>query len=534
MEAKKMEKPKKLICIGAIVIVAMLCMQVAAVHTEQPTSDDLRQSKIVAKALNDPIPRTVTQGNVLISADNPSGNDFHPRMTKNSQGVMVVVYEKETSVLSKTNPLVYSEDGESWTTQFEFDSVELIDGSGLLDYPDIVYNGPNNLLWYTSVDPAAELYNNVLMFMPGDIVNAEEATGNGISGSGSTNYMYSAAACTNNFFLAATTEDGYGIVQLIGLGWWTYPDFNYPEGLGGFYYDGQSVYPSAPCNGLEMDAGTNRIYFATETLGAVTLKSNTADETLISSGEQQNAMDKYGDIEQMPGEKVADGTDPDVSTSGNKVCVVYVQNGNIKCSYSTNSPLYEPGHSWQASTVDTGASAPAVYMTGDTVYCAYVKGGNVYRAISEDAGATWGTPEKINDVDGKVAAEPGSVCIIDSGVVWTDTRNGAKDIYYGGSLAAAQINVRDIKGGMGVTATVENIGSADASAVAWTMNIGAPLMILGGEKTGTIASLPAGGSETVSSGFVLGIGPATITVSAGGASATASGFVLGPLVLGVK
>ena len=135
------------------------------------------------------------------------------------------------------------------------------------------------------------------------------------------------------------------------------------------------------------------------------------DETLITSGEQKNGLDKYDDPEQMPGEYLGLGTDPDVSGSGNKVCVVYVEDGNVICKSSTTSAVYDPGFNWQTSTVDTDASTPAVYMQGDNVYCAYVKGGNLYLKVSEDGGVTWGAAEQKNDVDGTVVAEKGAVDI---------------------------------------------------------------------------------------------------------------------------
>jgi hypothetical protein len=530
-----MKKAKKAIFIGALIIAAMLVMQVTALPSKQSTNTTSIASTTL-KAINKPIPQAATQGNVLISFDNPDGDDQHPRIEKNSQGTIIVVYEQALDILSRTVPIVWSEDGEEWIMQFLFDSIEFTEGSGILQYPEIVYNAPNDLLYLTMVDPIAEMYNNEMSLIQGDITTAEEASWYGISGGGSENYQYSACGCTENFFLAITTEDGYGMTQLFGLGYFTYPDYETPPGMGGFYYDGNSIHQSAPATELEMDVGGNRIYITTETEGQITIKTTAADEALLTSGEMQNDMDKYADIEQWPGEYIGSGTDPDVATSGNKVCVVYVQNGDVKCSYSTNGAGYEPEHNWQVSTVATGAAAPAIYMAGDTVYCAYVQNGNVYRTESNDAGATWGTPEQVNDVDGTVSSETGSVALIDTGVVFTDTRNGAKDIYFGGGQAAPLINIQSVSGGFGVSAEISNDGTADASNVEWKMTFDAPLMILpsGGETSGTISSLTVGTSETVSSGLVLGFGGATITVTADGASQQRSGFVLGPLVLNVS
>ena len=92
--------------------------------------------------------------------------------------------------------------------------------------------------------------------------------------------------------------------------------------------------------------------------------------------------------------------------------------------------------------------------------------------------------------------------------------------------------MESIAGGFGVSAVIDNTGSADATDVECTITIDAALMILGGETTTTI-NVAAGAEETISSGFILGLGAAEITVTAGGASKTASGTVLGPFVIGM-
>ena len=279
----------------------------------------------------DVIGQACLTGNILISSN--TGNDYHPRMTTNSQGHTIVVYEQEINLSSKQVPVVYSADhGQTWRMRFLFDSINFTDGSGVLQYPDIVYNAPNDVLWLTMIDPNTNAYNMGMSFIPGDIANAENASWK-ITGA-VVGYVYGACACTNNFFLFLNTEDaGIGITSTLGLAWYTYPDFNYPPGMAGFYYDGGSLHQSAPAAELEMDSNANQLFIVCETRldsgTKITIKTNVMNESLITSGEQKDGMDKYGDPEQMPSEYLGLGTDPDVSGSGNKVCVVYVDDGNV-------------------------------------------------------------------------------------------------------------------------------------------------------------------------------------------------------------
>jgi len=384
----------------------------------------------------DIIGKTNLVGNVKIST-NPE-NDYRPRLTTNALGHTIVVFEQEIDIFTKQVPIVYSTDkGQTWTTAFLFDSTLWTGGSGTLQYPDIIYNEHNDTLYTINIDPYAESYNNEMSFIIGDIAHAVNTTIYRISGTGSSNYYYCAAACSDNFYLCLTSEDSSGYEKIFGLGYFTPPNFDHPPVMGGYYYDGNSQWQSAPVAELEMGWNANRIFAVCETETdsgtKITLKSNVADEALMTSGEMQNGMDKYGDIEQWPGEYLGDGTDPDVSGSENMVCAVYVQGGNVKCSYSTCAQsTYEPGFSWQVSTVENGASTPSVFMSGNTVYCAYVKDGNLYLKISSDAGATWGAAEQRNDVsaNGKVIADKGSVAVGKGGIVFTDNRDGKSHIFF--------------------------------------------------------------------------------------------------------
>ena len=412
-------------------------------------------------------------GNVKVSLG--TGNDSNPRMTTNANGDIIIVYEQEEDMFSKIVPVVYSADeGDTWTQQFLFNSL-VFQGSGLLFDPDIIYNPAQDVLWCNAVDRLAEMYGMEMYFIPGDIANATEALGYATSAS-SSDYVECAATHTNDYYLSVVTTLYTDIETIFDLGWFCYPDYSYPPALGGYYYDGQSLIRTAPVLEIEADYNVNRWFVVAES-GAleggthICIKSGTTDKALIDSGEQQNHMDKYGNIEQAPGEFLGLGTDPDVSGSGSNVAVVFVRDGTILCSVSSCVATYEPEFHWQTTMVEAGgASTPAVYMQGNNVYVAYVKNGNLYYEVSEDGGATWGDAQQKNDVAGTVVAQKDAVDICKNGIAFTDTRNGNFDIYFS-SYAARPTPELAITGLAPMTMTIKNIGDAPAYNVSWNITV---------------------------------------------------------------
>lgn len=89
-----------------------------------------------------------------------------------------------------------------------------------------------------------------------------------------------------------------------------------------------------------------------------------------------------------------------------------------------------------------------------------------------------------------------------------------------------------VKGGLGVSATIKNVGTSDLTDIDWTINLDGKLIFVGKEKSGTIASLAAGESVTVKD-FVIGLGKTNIVATAGPELVNKTGTVLLFLVLGV-
>lgn len=454
--------------------------------------------------------------NRLVS--NNSGDEYHPRMTTNGLGHTIVVYEQEFNQYSKKIAIVYSDDGQTWINKFLVDSKDIIDevSSGVLQYPDIVYNPLNDLLYVTMIDPNAEMYNNEMGFIQGDIVNATDALWYAISSAGSLGYFSNACTCTHNYFLSLVTWDVAGLNQTLGLSWFEYPNFTFPYGMGGFYYDGNSFFQSAPAAQLEMDSNANQLFSVFETdcdSGTkISIKTNVMNELLITSGEQYHSMDKYGDPEVMPSEYLGFGTDPDVSGSGDKVCVVYIQDGDVICASSGTSALYDPLFNWHFSIVERDARDPAVYMDGNHVYCAYVKHGNLYLKVSEDGGVTWNEGEQKNDVDGTVVSEKGSVDICESGIVFIDKRNGTYDVFFSSyeRVPTPCLVITDLFP-MGMK--IKNVGDVSACNVSWSIVIDGTFIIPRRAYSGVVLGFLEPGQEMTigKREFLFGLGPIQIT-----------------------
>jgi len=380
--------------------------------------------------------------NILLSVDNPNGDDIHPKIIKNAINTLVVVYEQHESDDFWKVPLIWSSDiGNSWTIKQVFDSRDYTSGTGKLQSPDITYSPASDQFFLTMIDPNAEVYNHEFVWIPGDIANNDILEWYGVS----TCCEYHEAAVTFVGEWVVSIWIGSSPIprglNLVCMRYYTEEDLvKYPNDVNdnwaqGFYYDGESIFRSHPAFVPEMATGSDRMYLVVQSDfdegSKITYKSTVTDlnplsKTFLFTSGGGNPFDKYLDPEVWPQQMyLADGTDPDVSASDSNVCVVYTDNGDVKCSYSLNS-----GQDFSVSTVATGAGYPAVYVVRDKVLCAYVKNGDIYEVLSEDVGATWGIASKLNEVDGTVAAEPGSLDISVAGVVWTDTRNAAKDIYY--------------------------------------------------------------------------------------------------------
>ena len=90
-----------------------------------------------------------------------------------------------------------------------------------------------------------------------------------------------------------------------------------------------------------------------------------------------------------------------------------------------------------------------------------------------------------------------------------------------------------IQGGLGVSATIKNVGTTNLTNISWNIMLDGKLIFIGKNKSGTIDSLAAGESKTVRD-FVLGFGKTGIAVNVGSTSKNTTGTVILIFVIGVE
>jgi hypothetical protein len=211
-----------------------------------------------------------------------------------------------------------------------------------------------------------------------------------------------------------------------------------------------------------------------------------------------------------------DGADnPDVKADGGNCYLVYELDGAIECLYSNDN-----AGNFQTIIITNDGQFPAVTAVGETVVCSYTRNGNLYTSISEDGGATWEESPQINDVSGSVVEQFHCADVSGMFVTWTDNRDGLNGIYLDNSaeIEVPIVEIKDISGGFGVKIDIENTGTADATDVQWSIDLEGGLVLLGNHAEGTIPTLAVGSSQTVKIPFVLGLGGSTVKVTAGSAS----------------
>jgi len=528
-----MKKIKKITYIGlAIAVASLLFVNAGAITIDKnneknilefPNAEILFKENLKVEPI---IQTTSLSGNIRLSEHD--SDDINPCITKDLEGNIVVAFTENHNILDNRLAWSYSTDnGASWyqiyTEEPTFET-----------YNDVaVVNGP---IYYGLFGVFIQPMDEVKCFYQIPDITSLETWYFGFWTGESPDISY--ACISDNSYLEGQYHEMDGPVNMY-IEHLLYLDYDIPncpyQFITGFLedgqvdggegtFDGQEYMVTAPASDCDM----SNEYMKSHHTWHCHLEDSGEDKIVWKMVIPIEGDTDSTDLEYTPYYAyVGDGTDPAIAHYGENIAIVYMSGGNIKCAYSSNN-----GDDWSTSTIGSGGY-PDICAVGSEFRCAYANNGNLYLVASSDGGATWGEQEKVNDVDGTVVEEEGSIDIHRGGIVWTDIRNEDKDIYYASGTAAPEITIGAISGGIGVSAEIENTGTGDANNVQWSIDLEGGLVLVGAHADGTISTLAAGASQTVKIGFVLGFGGVDITVAADGASKTASGTVLLFLVTGL-
>ena len=530
-----MKKIKKITYIGLAIAVASLLFVNAGATNMSIETDDVNKMMVQVPFTIKHHEQTMVTENLgaagLVSVGSED-DDYCPGITKDQNGNIVVTWTTDVSILETHIGLGYSADGSIWNANY----VSLEDA--MPKFSDIAFiNGAN-------FDGGGDFVGLWGVF--GDVLGSQQG-------------FYRMTDITDDTTLEVLTWTGESLdithCAISDNSWYkdNYYDYVGPTNMYIQYSDLCGI-DKCPLHVFTdgLDAGGVMFHDCQE--GLATAPAYDPDLEGIHDGDPAQTVDDYvlltwqyddpvegskivfkkiipdeeSDIEYTPYEfYIGPGANPNIGASGDRSVITYVNNGNVMSAYSSDK-----GTNFDIATIGPG-NYPAVYMSGSSAYCVYINNGNVYLVISDDAGATWGAPEKVNDVDGTVVEEENSIDIHPAGIVWTDNRDENKDIYYRAGVASPEITIGTISGGVGVSAEIKNVGTAAATDVQWSIDLEGGLVLVGAHADGTISTLADGASQTVKIGFVLGFGGVTIKVTANGASKSADATVLLFLVTGL-
>jgi len=192
------------------------------------------------------------------------------------------------------------------------------------------------------------------------------------------------------------------------------------------------------------------------------------------------------------------------------------ENGNkdIICIYGN---VAAPSTSFVIDSVDDEMFPDVRHVQDDKFVCTYVSDGKLYTSVTEDAGATWSTAEEIDD-DVVEEYKTADICDYANYAMYEFHNGDDIDIYLGdlpGGIQVPIFEVVSITGGIGVTATIKNVGTAAATNVDLNLVVaGGILGLINKDVNNTVASLAIDEEVSISSGLIIGLGAIDIDVSA--------------------
>ena len=349
---------------------------------------------------------------------NQPEDEIHPSITSGG-GVYFAGYSYAPSIVEKNVYTVLSNDGINWNPYV------FIEGEDISDYPAFDYWGGYRFCGtFSGTEPLQYL-------LDAQDVTDPEAPIDLIywdwSDNGWSNFKEFDIACHNSqeeweygvmSTIATTDYTGYEVVDGPHM-FFRSPD---EEGTGYISWD---VFPGCAHSAASIDKTQDFIYNVYDNF------DETSWDILVWKRDFSEPLDGESEFMEIESEYYAQY--PTIDANGGNIIVVAESDENFNkdlvCYYSTDS-----GANWQTSYVTNTAedeSAPDIVVEGGgKATVVFVKDGDLYSSSTDDYGATWTSAVKINDQTGTVVQEYRTADTCSGAVVWTDTRDGNKDIYF--------------------------------------------------------------------------------------------------------
>ena len=365
--------------------------------------------------------------NILVS--NTVGDDIIPGITKDAAGNTVITWTNEQDLITWNMGIAYSSTPTvptSWvgyiialtgTTMLYSSDTAYVNGPtggyqglyGVQQYYDTMYNGFYQITDITT-DPSTWTYS----YWTTAIDDPTYAT---VEDQGYYTEPYYNSYGPVNMYIYHEVYSTYDIPHCP-----TYLIFDVANDSSLSFFDGQSHLWTAPAYDPAMAMLPSWFHLAWQ------YHNETTDTDQIVWKKIDQTVE--ADIEFTPYQAyVAEGTNPEIAAyqdgANYQVAIVYMNAGNVDCVYSADD-----GNTWSTPVTVAAGSYPALCAIGTTLYCAYIDSGDLFVKTSDDGGQTWGSAEQINDNPGTVSEEENAVDIHSAGIVWVDTRDADKEIYY--------------------------------------------------------------------------------------------------------
>ena len=363
---------------------------------------------------------------------NAEGDQLHPAFGYSGSSIFASFYDSTYDTMIWTGSV---DDGASWLPDGggiyydiggDYPSIKVWDssprffGTFVTDFYDL-NGGPTYIYEVNDVTNLEDNYLNPLNYWDwstygwSDMLDADIACDNS-----QNTFEWGVSSYVMSTTYGSTYTDGPTIVfsdeATAGSGW-----------ISWYYYNG--------CDHTDVDIDHSTVYsyavydWEDTTAGYYKLLCRVNDFDQIQNGFDQMYEMDYGSNLQNPAVAAGNGNIvilAENNASGNK---------DIICFYGSSVPSMS--NVFVVNGVDDEMFPDVRYVESDTFVCTYVKNGNLYAMVSDDAGATWTDLGQVNSNDGAVVEEykTSDLCEQATKAMWEEPATDI-DIWWGDTGAA--------------------------------------------------------------------------------------------------